>query len=407
MGINYTILGAGRQGTAAAYDLIKFGNPDDVLLVDQDANAAKRSAERINELTDDSIAQGTMGNVADTDELSSILKGTDSILSAVPYKFNLELTKMAIDLGANFCDLGGHTGIVRRQLALDTKAQDAGISIVPDCGMGPGMNISLADYAMSLVDSPKHVYIWDGGLPQDPKPPWNYALTFNINGLTNEYFGNAYFLRNRRITEIPCFHGYELLDFPEPIGQLEAFVTSGGLSTAPWSYEGTLETLENKTLRYPGHHAQFSSFSQLGLFSEDPIHVNEGMDELVPRDVFHALLGPKIIPPGLKIRDIAVMRVKCVGGSEVNGGSDKQVSTIDLVDLYDEKTGFTAMQRLTGWHASIMTILMTQGKVEKGTHSVEKAVPGSVVVEEALKRGFAIKATEDLGDGPVKTSLTM
>ena len=62
------------------------------------------------------------------------------------------------------------------------------------------MNISLATYAMSLVNKPLEVYIWDGGLPQDPKPPWNYLLTFHIGGLTNEYHDNAYFLRDGKIT---------------------------------------------------------------------------------------------------------------------------------------------------------------------------------------------------------------
>ena len=74
-----------------------------------------------------------------------------------------------------------------------------------------------------------------------------------------------------RSTPVPCFSGYEVLEFPEPIGRLEAFVTSGGLSTSPWTFEGRLKRLENKTLRYPGHVAQFKAFSDLGLLGLDPI----------------------------------------------------------------------------------------------------------------------------------------
>ena len=396
MGHHYTILGAGRQGTAAAYDMVKFGNADEVLLVDMDETVSLGAAERINELTNEEIVRGVGGGVEDVQGLTHTLKDTDSILSAVPYRYNLDLTKMAIEIGANFCDLGGNTEIVMEQLALDSMAKEAGISIVPDCGMGPGMNVSLAEYSMSFMDTPQHVSIWDGGLPQNPVPPWNYALTFNINGLTNEYYGNAYFLRNGRITEVPCFDGYEVLDFPDPIGQLEAFVTSGGLSTAPWSFEGTLQTLENKTLRYPGHHAQFSAFSNLGLFSEDSVLVGGDLDGeisengIVPREVFHALLEPRIVPTDNVIRDVAVMRVQCRGEDK----GERKIATIDLVDHYDENTGFTAMQRLTGWHASIMTILMAHGKFEKGAYPVEKAVPGTVIVEEARKRGFSIHVTE-------------
>ena len=116
------------------------------------------------------------------------------------------------------CDFGGNTAVVRSQLARDAAARRAGVSIVPDCGMGPGLNVSLATYVMSLLDQPREVLIWDGGLPQRPEPPWNYAMTFNIGGLTNEYDGHAYFLRDGKVVEVPCFDGYEVLEFDAPIG---------------------------------------------------------------------------------------------------------------------------------------------------------------------------------------------
>ena len=166
------------------------------------------------------------------------------------------------------------------------------MTIVPDCGMGPGLNISLGTYVMELVEKPEEVLIWDGGLPQDPQEPWNYVSTFNLGGLTNEYDGNAFFLRDGQVTPVPCFSGYEVLEFPAPLGRLEAFVTSGGLSTSPWTFEGRLNRLENKTLRYPGHVAQFKAFSDLGLLGLDPIDV--AGQKVVPRDVFHALLAPQI-----------------------------------------------------------------------------------------------------------------
>lgn len=388
MGHRYAVVGAGRQGIAAAYDMVKFGDAEKVLLVDMDGDVAAKGAERINSLLGGRKAEGVQANVGDRDVLKGILEDTTSFLSAVPYRYNLDLTELALATGTNMTDLGGHTGIVREQLALDEKAKEAGISIVPDCGMGPGMNISLAQFAMSKMDNPKEVRIWDGGLPMEPVPPWNYALTFNINGLTNEYHGNAFFLRNGQITEVPCFEDYEILDFPEPLGNLEAFVTSGGLSTAPWTFEGTLDVLENKTLRFPGHAAMFRSYSDLGLFGEDPVLTESGK-EVIPRDVFHGLLQPRIsqIESDGVVKDFAVMLVKCLGTND----SKNIESVIVLIDQYDEPTGFTAMQRLTGWHASIMSILQAHGKVEYGALPVERAVPGSVIVEEARKRGFSIE----------------
>ena len=382
MGYRYAVLGAGRQGIAAAYDLAKFGNADQIILIDLDNVIAKSGAKFVNNLLKRKNVTPFKVDVTDSKQLISALNGVTCIISAVPYHLNLKITEVAIRLGANMCDLGGNTGIVHKQIEKNEEAKDAGITIVPDCGMGPGMNISLATYAMSFLDKPREVYIWDGCLPQNPKPPWDYALTFNINGLTNEYHGNAYFLRNGQVIEVPCFEGYEELDFPPPVNRLEAFVTSGGLSTMPWTFQGKLERLENKTLRYPGHYAQFKAFAQLGLFDVEPIKVDDV--EVVPRYVFHALLEPKLTQP--EIKDVAIIRIKCIGEKE-----DKNMEiTLELIDYYDEETGFTAMQRLTGWHASIIAIFATKGKIDRGVIPIEK-IPGKVIVDEAIRRGFSIE----------------
>jgi lysine 6-dehydrogenase len=227
------------------------------------------------------------------------------------------------------------------------------------------------------------VYIWDGGLPQNPEPPWDYALTFSIGGLTNEYSGYAYFLKDGKVVQVKCFDGFEVLEFPPPLGRLEAFVTSGGLSTMPWTFEGKLDLLENRTLRYPGHWATFKAYSQLGLFDQEKMTI-QGM-EISPRDVFHALLEKKIFKP--EVRDVGIIRTRCVG--EKDGNSME--ATVELIDYYDEKTGFTAMQRLTGWHASIVAILAAEGKIEHGAIPIELAVPGRDIVHEAGRRGLAIE----------------
>jgi len=381
MSYRYAVLGAGRQGVAAAYDIAKFGQAEEVILADIDLAAAVAGAKRINKLLNQQIAKGIQVDVNDANQLISVLNGVTSLISAVHFTSNLAVTDVAIGMRVNMCDLGGNTGIVRRQLEQDAEAKRAGITIVPDCGMGPGMNISLAVYAMSLLDKQREVYIWDGGIPKNPKPIWHYALTFSIDGLTNEYSGNAHFLRDGKITKVPCFEGFEELYFPS-LGKLEAFVTSGGLSTAPWTFQGKLERLENKTIRYPGHWAQFRAFAELGLFDLEPVQV--GNINVVPRDLFHVLLEPKITDAD--VRDVGVIRTKCVGEKD---GRDAE-AVVELIDYYDKETGFTAMQRLTGWHASIMAILAAQGKISRGVIPVELAAPGLVIVEEARERGFAI-----------------
>ena len=279
-------------------------------------------------------------------------------------------------------DLGGHTGIVKAQLNRTSEAESKGIIIVPDCGMGPGMNITMALLSMEQLDVPEHVKIWDGGLPLNPVEPWNYASFFNINGLTNEYDGDAFFIQDGKVTQVPCFEGNEVLSFGREIGDLEAAVTSGGLSTMPWTFEGKLKTLENKTLRYFGHWAQMIAFRQLGLFDLTPMEFNE--KKIIPREFYHQLLEPKLNENPKE--DVCIMRTEAVG--EKNGIPTKAV--VETLEYFDEKTGFYAMEKWTGWHASMMAIRIASKELNPGAISVENAMTGAYFLREGNKRVYKI-----------------
>src|SRR5579864_8491666 len=258
MSFSYMVLGAGRQGIAAAYDLAKFGDASRVTLADVNAEEANRAAAEVNLLLGRKAAEAMVLDARDEAAVRRALKGYDVALSAVPYFYNLALTRAAIETGVSFCDLGGNTEIVRQQHALDRAALRAGVCVIPDCGMGPGMGNNLAAYAMDLVGDPEEVYLYDGGLPQNPQPPWNYALTFAIEGLTNEYYGGMTILRDGELFHAPCFTEFEMANIP-PIGKLEAFLIAGGASTAPWTFQGKLRAYELKVLRYPGTFAQLKA----------------------------------------------------------------------------------------------------------------------------------------------------
>jgi lysine 6-dehydrogenase len=386
MSNSYVILGAGRQGTASAYELIVNGDASLVTMLDKDEQAARSAAARVNELTESRTAVGRKIDVKDRNEVQKALEEPDGCLSAVPYPHNLEITEAAINTKTHMTDLGGNEKVVRDQLALCEEAEKAGISVVPDCGMGPGLTGSLAAYGIHRLDEAQDVYIWDGGLPQNPTPPWNYRVTFHINGLTNEYDGLATFIRDGEVIHLPTFTEYETLHFP-PLGELEAFITSGGTSTAIATYGGKLRTYQNKTLRYPGHFAQFSAYKLLGLFDQEPLSL-DGI-RLPPREFFHALLEPKI-KADETFRDICVIRVLVRG---IRNGKRHEFLA-NIVDKYDEKTGFSSMQRLTGWHAAIMLEMAVLGRCRKGVHGLETAVDPVEFMDEIKKRG--IEMTESL-----------
>lgn len=285
-------------------------------------------------------------------------------------------------------DLGGNTDLVQEQIKFNSPAKEAGIAIIPDCGQVPGMGTSLTVYAMSLLDETEEVNMWDGGNSLNPKPPFNYILTFNIAGLTNEYYGVANFIRNGKIVQVPTFldEDYEIVEFPQPIGKMEAFVAGGGTSTMPWSFDGKLKTLWNKTIRWPGHFAEWKAYIHAGLLEVEPVEVQS--IQICPREVLHTLLEPKLrAKPGE--RDLVIVRVLAKGRKD---GHKAQVM-IDLIDYYDEATGFTAMQRTTGWDGSIKTILNAQGVTPRGVNPAEIAVSGPLYADELRKRGFSLTET--------------
>jgi lysine 6-dehydrogenase len=381
MAFNYVVLGAGRQGTAAAYDLAKFGGATRVTLADVDPALAQRSADQVNRLLGRSAIDIFTLDVKNEGEARRALQGYDVALSAVPYFFNLALTRAAIESGVSFCDLGGNTEVVRQQHALDPEARRAGVRVVPDCGMGPGMGNTLAVYAMNLLDAAEQVYVYDGGLPQHPVPPWNYELTFNIEGLTNEYYGGMTVLRDSKLTHIPCFTELEMLEVP-PVGTLECFFIAGGASTAPWTFAHQLRGYELKVLRYPGNFAQLKAFSDLGLFAPDPVEVDG--KGVVPRHLFHALFEPQVRAEITK--DVCIIRARATG---IKDGVPAE-AVVEVIDYYDEATGFSAMQRTTGWHASIVAAMIARGETPVGSLPLEVAVPGAAFVREARRRGFRI-----------------
>lgn len=382
---SYAVIGAGRQGTAAAYDLARFGDASRVVLADLDLEQAQRSVDRLNRLVGREIGEPAALDASDRDAVARFLRQHHirALVSAVPYFFNLGLTHAAIEAGSGMTDLGGNSDVVLQQLALSEKAEAAGISIVPDCGQVPGMGTSLIVYAMEQLDEARDVWMWDCGLPQHPSPPWNYRLAFSIEGLTNEYYGDCLYIREGKTVKVPALEEFELVDFPAPIGPLEAFTTSGGLTTAALTFAGKLRTLQNKTLRYPGGFADIKVIQRLGLLETEPIDVDGR--PVAPRHVLHALWEPQIRGDD-STPDLIIIRI-LARGSKAGKPADVLV---DLIHHYDERTGFTAMEQGTGWHAAILTHAIAEGKVPRGVAPVEQAMTGSDFVAEAAKRGFAV-----------------
>lgn len=390
MAHRYAILGAGRQGVAAAYDLARLGEADHIHLLDLDRDRAIQAGQRLRNLIERVQFSPSGVDVGNPEETKAALKEVDVALSAVPFHMNEEVARAALRAKTHLCDLGGSTEIVLRQLELDEEARRSGVTIVPDCGLAPGTANALAAYAIARVEQmdaqADSVKIYGGGLPQNPLPPLNYQLLFSIEGLLKEYTATVHVLRDGAVRQLQPLTELETLELPEPVGQAEAFLTSGGSSTGPWTYERKLQTYEYKTIRYPGHCDMMRAIRDLGLLSTEPVLLGDA--RLSPRDLFRAVAGPRLEHPDEP--DLVVLRVCCHGRTRTG---DPLKVRYELLDFLDASTGLTAMERATGFSAALVMSLLARGEAKPGVATPERAIPPDVYVRGLLHRGFKIVET--------------
>ena len=378
--VKILVLGAGRMGLAAAYDLAHSKGVDGVTIADIDEQRAREVAIRAD--ADRVVARRI--DVGDRRAIVELMHGHDAVISCVTYKWNLSLAEAAIEAGANFCDLGGNNAVVDAELALDAKAREKGIRIIPDCGLAPGMVAVLVAHGAKRFEQLDEVHIRVGGLPQNPKPPLDYQMVFSVEGLINEYVEKARVMRGGEIVEVDSMTELETLEFPEPFGKLEAFQTSGGTSTLPDTFRGKLRELDYKTIRYRGHCDKFKAMLDLGLGSSEPLVVDRLV--LPPRRLFAELLV-RNLPHDEP--DVVLVRVELAGSG---GGSEGRRLRFDIIDYQDEKTGLSAMMRTTAFPASIVAQMMARGDIEAtGAIPQERCVPTDIFMRELAQRKIEVK----------------
>ena len=371
------VLGAGRMGLGVAYDLARSLAVEAITVADLYPDNAASVAARV-----DSPKVSAVGlDVHDHSKLVTLMREHDAAVSCVVYKHNLLLARAAIEAGTHFCDLGGNNQIVEAELALDEPARQAGLHIIPDCGLAPGMVSVLVAHGAAQFDSLEHIHIRVGGLPQRPTGLLKYQIVFSAEGLINEYVEPARVIRAGQITEVEAMSDLELLEFPS-FGTLEAFQTSGGISSLPESFLGRVQDLDYKTIRYPGHCQQFRLLIELGLTSSDPLSVAGAA--VAPRSMLTELLLRRLPTEG---PDVVLVHIEFRG---ITAGT-RQTLIYRMVDYYDEETHLSAMTRTTAFPASIIAQMMCRGEIrEKGAIPQEKCVPTDLFIAALSARGLRL-----------------
>jgi lysine 6-dehydrogenase len=392
--MNILILGAGRMGLGAAYDLAHNSRGVELVTV---ADVDEARARAVADTLKSGRVRPARIDVTDRARVVELMRGHDAAVSCVTYFHNLSLARAAVEARTNFCDLGGNNTVVDSELALDAEARAAGVNIIPDCGLAPGMVSVLAAHGAARFAQLEELHIRVGGLPLDPRPPLDYQIVFSVEGLINEYVERARVIRNGELLEVESMAELESLDFPEPFGRMEAFQTSGGTSTLPETFLGQVRELDYKTIRYPGHCERFRLLIDLGLTGSDAVDLDGA--RVPPRRLLGEMLYRHLPADG---PDVVLIRLEFVGRLPHGGAGGTAVSRdesggparlrYDIIDRFDARTGLSAMQRTTAFPASVIAQMMARGETtRKGAVPQERCVPPDAFVAELAARDIRIE----------------
>jgi len=377
--MNILIFGAGMMGKAIAYDLSCYSDFDTITIADKSPSVISS----ISQFIQDERINSVVLDAAKSKRVKELLREQDIAISALPYMFNYMLAKIAIETKTHFLDLGGNNDIVKKEISLDKEARKRNVLVIPDCGLAPGLTSIITRDIVDRMEYIDYAKIRVGGLPLYPKPPLNYQIVFSPYGLINEYVEDAVVLDHGEVKRKKSLTEIETIEFPEPFGKMEAFLTSGGCSTLPYTYKDRIGYLDYKTIRYPGHCEKFKLLVDLGLTKKEKIDVNGR--SIAPMDFL-----AKILLKSLPKNEPDVVLLKVLSKGKVN--EEKYKIEYEMTDYYDEKNKITAMMRTTGYSTSIIAQMIERGDiVDKGVLTPEKVVLPDIMFKELEKRDIIIR----------------
>lgn len=371
------IFGAGRMGLAVGYDLEKHGM--NVFYADSNPSIQVGTQRNFRGGTSNRVIDKVFDKRDPVEVLAKFFEQFSVVVGCADYTQNVRLTKACIQAKTNFCDLGGNNDIVEEQLALSKSAQEAGVTVIPDCGLAPGMAGLLVAYGIQRLKGATSAKMYVGGLPHVPtNPPLNYSSNWSIKGLVNEYVEQAVVLRNGEIVGVPSLSGVENLLLRDV--ELEAFYTSGGVSTLPKTLASKCPNIEYKTLRYRGHAAIFQVLRDLGFLEHSRLSGGESLRNIT-EEALDRQLKTNLC------EDVVYVKVRIEHG--------KNSLEFTLKELADSDTGHSAMARTTGYSAAIIAKMLADGEIsQQGVIPGELCVPLERYMLNLFQRGITIHEQE-------------
>lgn len=373
------VLGIGKIGTALVKDLSNSEGVSEITAADVDVELVKRKLEQLQSPK----TKAEQLDAKDTSKLKKTLSdGYNVVASTLPFALNYDVVKASIEAGVNYTDvnlLHGNWDKLYRGIApwdLHKLALDAGVTILPDNGLHPGIISVLEGAGVGQLDKVKKIHSYFSGVPQKGTKSYNnplkYGVTWDWSGAVNSYLGpdlkgKTKILREGQLVEVDVLSGRgnpELIMFPEPVGELEAFYVGLPTSIEQLGLTGIEEAWE-KAVRWPGHCQRWKMLRDLHILEHEPVTIN-GL-KVEPRDVLIEI-GNRYLQFEKGEGDLTVLRIEVEG--EKNGELTQYA--YEVMDFYDPIQDVTSMGRTTGFSCSIASQMVARGDIEKGVFAPAK-----------------------------------
>jgi len=336
-------IGCGYIGSVLAEEIVRSIDFDELIICDSEEERIEKTGRELGEKV-----FPLRKDISDYSTLLEIIDDADLVVGLSPGKLGFKVMKACVEKRKSLVDLSYMT---EDPFVFQKKSRRRGITIIPDCGVAPGLSNILIGKASSQLDKVQDVTAYVGGLPQKPMPPLNYKVTWCVEDLFEEYTRKVKIVRNNETIEVDALEGLEEVEF-EGLGKFEAFFTDG-VRTLHHTIKA--RNMWEKTLRYKGHAEKIKFLRDLGLLEKRPLtSVN-----LSPWAFMRSFWKEKL--SFFEDKDFVLMRIEVTGRKE----SANFIHSFEMVDHFDEERNVTAMGRTTAYTALAVIKLLIENRIER------------------------------------------
>jgi saccharopine dehydrogenase-like NADP-dependent oxidoreductase len=381
--------GCGIQGRTAVYDLAGSANVEEIICAD----ARLADFDRIKNFSGMSKVQPVVLDAADPENLVKLFNRADAVVDLLPRQFTPQVCQAAIKTGVGVVNSNYGAAI----LDLAEQARRAGVAIMPECGLDPGIDLIIYGEARRRFDELQVIKSYCGGFPEKSAcdNPINYKISWIWEGVLSSTRRDSRSIKDGRKVEIPAASQHDPqfihhIDFPG-LGQLEAIPNGDAVKyTDLLGVTATIKETGRYSLRWPGWSAFWHPLKQLGFLEDTPV---AGLPcEVSPIQFLDKMMGPR-----LQYRDNEKDLVVMLNIFEGLAGGRRIRLTLRMLIERDLETGLMAMSKGVGYTASIVAQMIARNEISaKGLLSPAIHIPYAPFMEQLAKRGIVVDEEEEV-----------